>query len=149
MSVDMLWLIVAVAAIVVATSAAVIAWATWRLAGDARVTAREGQHLSAVLRVELPATLSALERAADSLEQLAGESAGRLVKVDALAQEGEATMIAVRELAASLNEITRGPADTVLGVRRSARMMGEGLAHGADRLRRVIVREDGSDPGAS
>ena len=82
-----------------------------------------------MLRVELPATLKALERASDSLEQLAGESAGRLVTLDALATEGEATMVAVRELAGSLNEIMRGPADTVSGVRRSARMMGDGLVH--------------------
>ena len=146
MSQDTLWLIVALAAIIVAGSAAVIAWATWRLAADARLTAREGQQLSAVLRVELPATLKALERASDSLEQLAGESAGRLVTLDALAVEGEATMVAVRELAGSLNEIMRGPADTVSGVRRSARMMGDGLVHGADRLRRAIVRDEGEEP---
>jgi hypothetical protein len=148
LSTDTLWLIVALAAIVVASCAVVIAWATWRMAAEARLAAREGQQLSTVLRVELPATLKALERASDSLEQLAAESAGRLVTVDALAVESEATMVAVRELASSLNEIMRGPAGTVSGVRRSARMMGDGLAHGADRLRRAMVRDEGEGPTA-
>jgi hypothetical protein len=56
-----------------------------------------------------------------------------------LAAEAETTMVAVRELSGSVNEIVRGPADTVTGVKRSARMVGGGIASGADRLRRVIT----------
>ena len=50
-------------------------------------------------------------------------------------------MVAVRELSSSVNEIVRGPADTVTGVKRSARMVGDGIASGADRLRRAITGE--------
>ena len=80
-----------------------------------------------------------------SLDQLAGESAARLLILDQLADEAEATMVAVRDLSASVNEIVRGPADTVTGVKRSVSMVGGGIASGADRLRRVITgdHEDG------
>ncbi len=138
---EMFWLVVAVSAVVVAVSVATIAWALVRLAREAGRTADEGQGLLQVLREELPPTLAALERAAASLDQLSGESAARLLTLDQLAVEAETTMVAVRELSSSVNEIVRGPADTVTGVKRSARMVGDGIASGADRLRRAITGE--------
>ena len=138
---DIFWLVAAGSAIVVAVSVAVIAWALARLAADAGRTADETHGLVEVLRQELPPTLAALQRSSASLEQLAAESAARLLTVDQLAAEAEATMVAVRELSGSVNDIVRGPADTVTGVKRSARMVGGGIASGADRLRRVITGE--------
>jgi uncharacterized protein YoxC len=142
---EMFWLVVALSAVVVAVSAAAIAWALVQLAREAGRTAEETHGLVQVLRQELPSTLATLERAAGSLDQLAGESAARLVTLDALAVEAETTMVAVRELSSSVNEIVRGPAETVSGVKRSARMVGGGLASGADRLRRVITGEHDDD----
>jgi hypothetical protein len=136
---EMFWLVVALCAVVIAISAAAIAWALVRLAREAGRTAEETNGLVQVLRQELPPTLATLERAAGSLDQLAGESAARLLTLDTLAGEAETTMVAVRELSSSVNEIVRGPAETVSGVKRSARMVGGGLASGADRLRRVIT----------
>ena len=138
---DTFWLVVAIAAIVIAVSVAVIAWALARLAAEAGRAADETHGLVQVLREELPQTLDALQRASASLEQLAGESAARLVTVDQLAEEATATMVAVRDLSASVNDIVRGPADTVTGVKRSVSMVGGGIVSGADRLRRVITGE--------
>ena len=116
--------------VVIAVSLASIAWASVRLAQDARRTADETNGLVTVLREEVPPTLVALQRASDSLDQLAGESASRLLILDQLADEAEATMVAVRDLSASVHEIVRGPAETVTGVKRSARMVGDGIASG-------------------
>ncbi len=136
---DMFWLVAAVSMVVIAVSVAVIAWALVRLAAEAGRTADETNGLVKVLREEIPPTLAAIERAAASVDQLAGEGAGTLATLDTLATEAETTMTAVRELSGSVNEIVRGPADTVTGVKRSARMVGGGIASGADRLRRVIT----------
>jgi uncharacterized protein YoxC len=138
---DMFWLVAAVSMVVIAVSVAVIAWALVRLAAEAGRTADETDGLLQVLREELPPTLAAVERAAASIDQLAGEGAGALATFDTLATEAESTMVAVRELSGSVNDIVRGPADTVTGVKRSARMVGGGIASGADRLRRVITGE--------
>jgi hypothetical protein len=82
---------------------------------------------------------------ARQLDELAGESTQRMALLEQLAAEGSETMVAVRELSTSVNEILRGPADTVTGVRRSAKMVGSGIASGADRLRRAITGETGPD----
>ena len=149
MSVELLWLVIGVAAIVIAASVAVIALAVWRLAGDARTTTGHADRVLAMLDTELPPTLAAVRASARELDALAGESAARLVVVERLAEEGQETMVAVRELSASVNEILRGPADTVNGVRRSARMVGTGISQGADRLRRAIAGDEArEDPGA-
>jgi hypothetical protein len=143
---DTLWLVVAGAAIVVAISFAVMALALWRLAGESRQTAKAGRELMAVLQEELPATITTLERTAASLDQLAGEGAARLVIADRLAEEAGLTMTAVRDLSRSVHEIVRGPAETVTGVKRSARMVGDGLASGADRIRRRITGDQEEPP---
>jgi uncharacterized protein YoxC len=136
---ETLWLVLAAAAIVVAISFVVMAWAIARVASDTRQTAKAGRHLMALLEEELPATIRTLERTAASLDQLAGEGAARLVVADRLADEAELTMASVRDLSRSVHEIVRGPADTVTGVKRSARMVGDGIASGADKLRRRIT----------
>jgi hypothetical protein len=139
------WLVLAVAAVVVAISFAVMALALWRLAGESRRTATAGRELMAVLQEELPATIRSLERTATSLDQLAWEGAARLVIADRLAEEAELTMTSVRDLSRSVHEIVRGPADTVTGVKRSARMVTDSVASGADRIRRRITG-DGEEP---
>src|SRR6188472_3226515 len=132
---ETLWLVLAVAAVLVA----VIAWALVRVAGETRQTAKAGRELMALLQEELPATIESLEKTAASLDQLAGEGAARLVIADRLADEAGLTMSAVRDLSRSVHEIVRGPADTVTGVKRSARMVGDSVASGADRIRRRIT----------
>jgi hypothetical protein len=143
---ETLWLVLAIAAVVVAVSFAVMAWSLWRLAGESRETARAGRELMAVLQEELPATITTLERTAASLDQLAAEGAARLVIADRLAEEAELTMTAVRDLSRSVHEIVRGPAETVTGVKRSARMVGDGIASGADRIRRRITGDHEEPP---
>lgn len=142
MTIELLWLVIALAALVIAASVLLIGVALWRLAADARVTAARAESLLAMLDRELPPTLASLRSTAKELDELAGESAARLVVLERLADEGQETMIAVRELSGSVNDILRGPADTVSGVRRSAKMVGTGISHGADRLRRAIAGED-------
>ena len=142
---ETLWLVLAIAAIGVAISFAVIAWALVRVAGETRETARAGRQLMALLHEELPETIEALERTAASLDQLAGEGAARLVIADRLADEAELTMAAVRDLSRSVHEIVRGPADTVTGVKRSARMVSDSVASGADRIRRRITGDQDAE----
>jgi uncharacterized protein YoxC len=143
---ETLWLVLAIAAIVVAISFAVMAWSLVRVAGETRETARAGRQLMALLQEELPATIESLEKTAASLDQLAGEGAARLVIADRLADEAGLTMSAVRDLSRSVHEIVRGPADTVTGVKRSARMVGDSVASGADRIRRRITGDQDGQP---
>lgn len=143
---DTFWLVLAAAAIVIAASFVVMAWALVRIAGETRQTSQVGRQLMAVLQEELPSTIAALERTATSLDQLAGEGAARLVTADRLAEEAELTMASVRDLSRSVHEIVRGPAETVTGVKRSARMVGDGIASGADRIRRRLTGEPEEHP---
>lgn len=145
MSVELLSLVIAGCAVVITASVVAIAVALWRLAADARSTAARTDSLLVLLDAELPPTLAAVRSTARQLDELAGESTQRIALLEQLAAEGSETMVAVRELSSSVNEILRGPADTVTGVRRSARMVGSGIASGADRLRRAIAGETGPD----
>ena len=114
---DLFWLVAAVSMVVIAVSAAVIAWALVRLAAEAGRTADETNGLVKVLREEVPPTLAAIERAAASLDQLAGEGAGTLTTFDTLATEAEATH-------------DRGPGTLRLGQRNRARPRRHG--HGGE-----------------
>ena len=145
MSVELLSLVIAGCAVVITASVVAITVALWRLAADARTTAARTDSLLVLLDAELPPTLAAVRSTARQLDELAGESTQRIALLEQLAAEGSETMVAVRELSSSVNEILRGPADTVTGVRRSARMVGSGIASGADRLRRAIAGETGPD----
>ena len=142
MSIELLYLVIAISAIVIAVSVAAIAVAVVRLARDAGTSTANADKVLKMLDEELPPTLAALRGSARELDALAAESNGRLVLLEQLAAEGQETMVAIRELSASVNEILRGPADTVSGVRRSAKMVGTGISQGADRLRRAIVGDD-------
>lgn len=141
---ETLWLVLGVAAVVIAASFVAMAWALLRIATETRHTSQVGRTLMVLLQEELPSTIAALERTATSLDQLAGEGAARLVTADRLAEEAELTMASVRDLSRSVHEIVRGPAETVTGVKRSARMVGDTIASGAGRVRRVISGEPGS-----
>jgi hypothetical protein len=143
---DTFWLVVAAAAIVVAASFVAMAWALVRLAGDTRQTAQAGRQLMTLLQEELPVTIESLQRTATSLDQLAGEGAARLIIADRLADEAQLTMTSVRDLSRSVHEIVRGPAETVTGVKRSARMVGGGIASGADRIRRRLTGDATDEP---
>jgi hypothetical protein len=142
---EQLTLVVAVSVVVIAGSFAVIAWSAWRLTTDARRTARATEDLVTMLNRELPPTLTAMQLISTSLDQLAEEGGRQLATVDRVATEAEQTMAAVRELSTTVNSIMRGPAETVTGVRKSAKMVGDGIASGADRLRRVITRSEEED----
>lgn len=142
---DLLSIVIAISVVVMAVSAAAIAIALWRLSAEARTTTASADRVLTMLDRELPATLAAIRSTTKELDALAGESASRLLLLERLAEEGEQTMVAVRELSASVNEILRGPADTVSGVRRSARAVGTGITQGADRLRRAITGGETAD----
>jgi hypothetical protein len=139
---ELLWLAIAISALVIAVSFAIVAWSTWQVSADARRAARATEELMTTLSKELPPTAAALQRASGSLDQLAAEGASQLATVERAAREAEATMASVRELSSTVNGIMRGPAETVTGVKKSARMVGDGLASGAERIRRVIQGND-------
>ena len=143
MTQEVFWLVVAASAVIVAVAMAAIAWSIMALSREADRTASETRALVRVIQAELPPTVAALQRASDSLERLAAEGGARLATADRLAEEAESTMAAMRDLSSSVHEIVRGPADTVNGVRRSARMVGDGIATGAGRIRRVITGDHG------
>ena len=118
---DMFWLVVAVSAVVIAVSLAVIAWALVRLAGEARRTADETARPGVrSCGEELPPTLAALQRASASLDQLAGESAARLVIRRPAGRRGG-------------DDHGRGARPVRLGERDRARPRGHG--HGRQALR--------------
>jgi|SoiMethySBSTD1v2_1073268.scaffolds.fasta_scaffold2902839_2 uncharacterized protein YoxC len=142
MSEEQLSLVLALAVAVIAGSFAVISWSAWRLTTDARRAAHATEELVTMLNKELPPTLTAMQRISASLDQLAEEGGRQLATVDQVATEAQQTMVAVRELSTTVNSIMRGPAETVTGVRKSARMVGDGIASGADRIRRVITRSE-------
>jgi methyl-accepting chemotaxis protein len=138
-----------VATLVVAGSIAVIALAfisialsARSLSREARDLARDGDRLVTMLREELPKTIQSVEELSGSLRTLSVEVQPRLKRLDKLADEADATLVSLREASDALAQLARGPADTVVGVKKSVRAVGEGLASGADRLRRAVSRED-------
>jgi uncharacterized protein YoxC len=142
---DLAMVVIAISAAVVAVAFVLIAVSVYGLSHDARELGQRSDALIAALERELPPTIAQARELSASAAQLASAAQPRLDRLDSLADEAEATLIAVREVAATLNGLVRGPADTVSGVKRSVRVVGEGVASGANRIRRAIAREGEED----
>jgi uncharacterized protein YoxC len=145
---DLALLVIAISAGVVALAFVLIAVAVRDLGRDARRLAQHSQALITALEKELPPTIQQVRDLGTSVTDLSKAAEPRLERLDRLSDEAEATLIAVREVSSTLNGLVRGPADTVSGVKRSVRVVGEGIASGADRLRKAVSGAAGpSDDG--
>lgn len=139
--------IVAAAAVIalvcVAIAALIAAIALWRVARDVRGVTRSLDEVTNALRTELPPTLQELRSTATRVNHFSAELEPRLKRIDALLDEGDATLHSVRATADAAQEIVRGPSVAVGRAKGAARSMGAGLARGASR----IVRGVGSRVG--
>lgn len=144
---DVALIVIAIAVAVVAISFVLIAVSVRGLGRDVGELARRGDALITALEDELPPTIQQARELAKSVSELTREAQSRLERVDALADETEATLIAVREVSSSLNGLVGGPAATVSSVKRSAKTMAEGVASAGDRIRRAMSRDDGDEDG--
>ncbi len=139
---DVAWLVIAGAAVVIALAFASMALSAHRLASDTRDLAGQTDRLLAVLREELPAALGSITELSASTRQLTSDLRPRLERADQLADEVELTLVALREASEAVEQVVHTPADTVAGLRKSAKMVGGGIATSADRLRRVVTRDE-------
>ncbi|MBA2570615.1 MAG: hypothetical protein H0V04_05485 [Chloroflexi bacterium] len=128
-------IIVATAAVVTAASLLLTALIAYRLARNVSRTLER-------LDDELPATLRQARGAAEEVALTVAEARPRLERLDRLADEAEETLVTLRGTLAATQSIVRGPADVVEGARRTVQTVGEGIASGADRLRRRLAGDD-------
>ena len=142
---DLALIVIAISALVVAVAFVLIAVAVRSLGHDARGLTEHSKSLLAVLERDLPPAIEQLRELEVSVQQLTTAATPRLERLDRLADEAEATLVAVREVSTTLNGLVRGPADTVSSVKRSVRSVGEGVFSGADRIRRAISRDDAAE----
>jgi uncharacterized protein YoxC len=149
--------IVAAAAVIallcVAVAALIAALALWRVARDVRGVTRSLDEVTTALRTELPPTLQELRAAAANANRLSAELPPRLERIDALLDEGDATLKSVRATADAAQEIVRGPSVAMDRAKGAARSVGSGLARGASRLvrgvgSRVGIGDDSADESA-
>jgi hypothetical protein len=138
MTQETFWLVLSVAAVVVAVALGVMALVALLVARDARRALRS-------LDTELAPTLRQARATAEALERVAAELPPRLQRLDQLADETETTLAAIRQAAGAAESIVRGPADVVEGARRTAESVGRGILGGADRLRRRMAGDDALD----
>ena len=131
--------VAAVAALaVLAVSAVVLTIGVVRLVRDLRRLAGASERTLQIIETELPATLKDLRSAAANVERLSAELSPRLERVDGLMDELDATTLSLRATVEAAEDIVRGPAAAVDRARRTMRAAGDGLARGADRLRRSV-----------
>jgi hypothetical protein len=136
--------VAAVAALVaVAIAALVVAVALWRVARDVRRVSASLTAVADALRADLPHTMKELRQTAANLSRVSEELAPRLTRVDALLDEGELTLTSLRATVETAEDIVRGPAAAMERARRGVSVVGEGLARGADRLRRSVEDRTG------
>ena len=126
------------ALIAVALAALIAAVALWRVARDVRRVSRSLGDVTSALRDELPQTLKELRQTAMNLNRVSDELGPRLMRVDVLLDESEATVQSLRATVETAEDIVRGPAAAMERARRGVTVVGEGLARGADRLRRSV-----------
>lgn len=134
----LLSIVIVVALSVVALAVLLLAVGVYRLARDLASLSRATERTLAVIDSELPPTLADLRVASANLRRLSEELEPRVARVDALLDEGEQTMVALRATAEAAEEIVRGPAAAIERTRRTVKAAGEGLARGADRLRQRV-----------
>lgn len=135
-------LVVAIAAAValgvIALAALIAAISLWRVSRDVRGLSRSASDTLGVVNTELPATLKELRQAAVNLDRVSVELLARVDRVDALLNEAEGSLQSLRATIEAAEDIVRGPAAAMERVQRTVNAAGEGIARGADRLRRSV-----------
>jgi hypothetical protein len=130
---------VAVAAVVILALAALLAAiAMWRVARDVRRVRRSLEPAIGALNDELPATLKELRQTAANLERVSDELGPRLLRVDVLLDESEATVQSLRATVETAEDIVRGPAAAMDRAKRAGSAAGRALGRGADRIRKGV-----------
>ena len=146
----------AVAALIaVAIAALIAAIALWRVARDVRRVSGSLDEVGAALRNDLPETLQQMRETAANLNRVSDELGPRLLRVDALLDESEATLQSLRATVETAEDIVRGPSAAMDRAKRAAGAAGRALSSGADRLRRGVQsrtgmggKDDGDAPPA-
>lgn len=144
-------LIVAIAAGVtlgvIALSTLIAAIALWRVSRDVRRVSRSADQVLSVVNEELPKTLSELRQTSTSLARVSEELQPRLERVDALLDEADRSVQSLRATIEAAEDLVRGPAAAMDRARRTVSAAGQGIARGAEALRRSVTnrRGGGSD----
>ena len=118
-----------------------------RLVREARALARAAQRALAITEEQLPAMLAEMRQTSANVNRLSADLAPRLQRVDRLLDEAELSLASLRATVESAEDIVRGPVAAVERAKRTVRAAGEGLARGAEMLRRgVEERIEGNQP---
>jgi len=131
------------ALIVLALTVVVLAVAIRRLLRELSGLLSAAEETTRLVNEQLPATLADLRGASANLARLSAEADPRLERVDGLLDEGEQTLLSLRATVEAAEEMVRGPAAAVDRARRTVKAAGEGLARGADRLRKSVEERTG------
>lgn len=131
---------------VVALSALIAALALWRVSRDIKRVSRSATDALGVVNEELPATLKELRESSANLARVSAELQPRLARVDALLDEAGASVQSLRATIEAAEDLVRGPAAAIDRARRTVSAAGQGLARGAEALRKSVVsRRGGAD----
>lgn len=131
---------------VVALSALIAALALWRVSRDIKRVSRSATDALGVVNEELPATLKELRQSSANLARVSAELQPRLARVDALLDEAGASVQSLRATIEAAEDLVRGPAAAIDRARRTVSAAGQGLARGAEALRKSVVsRRGGAD----
>src|SRR3954453_14529147 len=133
------------ALVVVAIAALIAAIALWRVGRDVRRVTSSLDDVVGALRTELPQTLKELRQTAGNLNRVSDELGPRLMRVDNLLDESEATVQSLRATVETAEDIVRGPQAAMDRARRAAGAAGRAISSGADRLRRGVQSRMGND----
>jgi hypothetical protein len=132
-----------VALAAIALGALMAAISLWRMSRDVRRVSRSADATLNVVNTELPQTLKELRQAAVNLDRLSVELLPRVERVDALLDEADASVQSLRATIEAAEDIVRGPAAAMDRARRAVSGAGQGIARGADRLRRTVQERTG------
>jgi uncharacterized protein YoxC len=135
---------------VVALSALIAALALWRVSRDVKKVSRSASDVLGVINEELPATLKELRQTSANLTRVSTELQPRLERVDALLDEADGSVQSLRATIEAAEDLVRGPAAALDRAKRTVSAYGQGLARGAEALRKTVVNRRGggdSDSG--
>ncbi len=124
MAIEVIWTVLAGAVLIVALALVVLLVALLRVAREARAALASGTRLLALLETELPPTLGHLRDMATKLDGLAEQLPPRLDHLDALLDEGDQTLAALRSSAEATEQVVRVPLRAMKRVRRTLHMGG-------------------------
>jgi ABC-type transporter Mla subunit MlaD len=104
-----------------------------------RRVSRSAAEALSVVNSELPATLKELRQAATNISRVSAELQPRVERVDALLDEADGSLQSLRATIEAAEDIVRGPAAALDRAKRMVGAAGQGIASGADRLRRSVA----------